>query len=700
MLNMQTRRYYSFGIAFAAIALVFVGVCAHSGTIFLGGSLTDAADWDNGLPSSTNRGTVAVDGSAYTDIQDFDVLQIGGTITISSGLVGQQELRSTTWCLLGGTFRRTNIGLRIGGGSSDPSLFHVVDGTLSVTALDQPLIIYGGNSLLRITGGAVTASGTLKVDWKAGHDNGPFLEFGPGSGIATFSGLELGAAGYINFVSGSAGTLILTDGTITDNLHGAVNTFWELWDAGRLRIDGASDGAFNNRFQFSQNGATQTLALNNGSGPSPRITSVAQSGTLMQVDWNVLTNRWIIESAGSIDDLSSGAILADHSTAVPTNSTLLPVIGEAEFFRVLIGLRVLSGFTDTNLISAIKQIGLNSYGPESHVYDLDVVGLRALRVGDAGVVTVSGLNEVSDVVTLDLRDNPIVDGTPIGGMTQLQGLDLRGTSLEDTSALSGLTNLVWVGLSDNLITDLSGLAPLTGVEGFDLSGNLLADLSALASVSQATSLNLTGNGIGDLSGIGAVASLEFLNLHGNAVTDISAVSNLTSLGWLDLSGNVVSNLLPLAGLTNLSWVGLSGNALTNIAGLASSVRIEWLGLQDNMIDDLGGLGSLTNLTWLNLANNAVSGLGELAPLSNLRVIDVHSNHVTSLAGLEGLTQLDWLGVSENNIADLAPLVVNASVGGLGPGSVVYVGGNPLSAFALTNQIPVLSNTYGVIVHQN
>ena len=683
------------GIGFAAILHAFLCVCSHSDTVFQGGSLTGAANWDNGLPSSTNRGTVAVNGSVYTNIQGFDVDQTGGAITISVGNAVQMGPRSTTWNLLGGSFQRTNIGLRIG----PNSLFHVSGGTLSVTAVNQPLIIYG-DSLLRITGGAVSASGALQISGKVPHGDGPFLDFGPGSGTATFSVLELGSKGYINFVSGSAGTLILTDGTIRDDLHGAVDSFWELWDVGRLRIDGANEGAFNNRFQFSQDGAIQTLTLSNDSSPGPKFTSVFQSGSLMHVEWNILTNRWIIESTGNVADQFSPAMLADYSTASPSNGTALSVDEELEFFRILTGIQVLSGFTDSNLISAIKQIGLNSLGPASHVYDLDVVGLRALRVGDAGVMTVSGLNEVSDVVTLDLRDNPIVDGTPIGGMTQLQGLDLRGTSLEDTSVLSGLTNLVWVGLSDNLITNLSGLAPLTGVEGFDLSENLLADLSALASVSQATSLNLTGNGIGDLSGIGAVAGLEFLNLHGNAVSDISPVSNLTSLGWLDLSGNVVSNLLPLAGLTNLSWVGLSGNALTNTAGLASSVRIEWLGLQNNMIDDLGGLGSLTNLTWLNLANNSVLELGELAPLSNLRVIDVHSNSVTSLAGLEGLTQLDWLGVSENNISDLAPLVVNASVGGLGTGSVVYVGGNPLSDFALTNQIPVLSNTYGVIVHQN
>jgi hypothetical protein len=36
-------------------------------------------------------------------------------------------------------------------------------------------------------------------------------------------------------------------------------------------------------------------------------------------------------------------------------------------------------------------------------------------------------------------------------------------------------------------------------------------------------------------------------------------------------------------------------------------------------------------------------------------------------------------------------------GGLGAGDAVYLTGNPLSLFAITNQIPLLRDTYGVYV---
>jgi len=693
--NIRTRR-----IGAIAVSFILLSLCARSNTVFSGGSITSPANWDNGLPSSTNQGIVGVDGFINIDVQGYDVIQTGGVITISSGLVGQAELRSTSWRLDGGIFRRTNTALQIGAGSLEPSWFHVSGGVLSVTAPGESLIVRAGDSLLRITGGMVSAQGTLRIDWKASHVDGPFLEFGPGAGTATFSGLELGPMGYVNFVSGSEGVLILTEGTITDNLHGTLDTFWEMWEAGRLRIDGANEGAFNNQFSLSQSGPMQTLRLNSGAGTRPAITGFEEFGGAIEMIWSVETNRWIIERAETIAELSSNPVLADHSSGVPTNAVLLIAGAENEFFRILTGLQVLSGFTDSNLVSAIKQIGLNSLGPDSHVYDLDVLGLTALQADDAGVASVAGVENLSGVLYLDLRDNPIIDINPLGGMTQLQGVDLQGTSLEDPGALGTLTNLVWVGLSDNLITNLTGLAPLTGIAGFDLSGNLITNLSAMASVSHATRLNLIGNGISDLSGIEVMSGLEYLNLHSNAVSDISPISNLTSLGWLDLSENLVSNLTPLAGLTNLSWVGFSDNALTNTTGLSASIEIEWLGLQNNRIEDLGGLGSLTNLTWLNLAGNSVSNLGALATLSNLRVLDVQSNNVTTLTGLEGLSKLDWLGVSGNSISNLSPLVVNASLGGLSTGCVVYAGGNPLSDFALTNQIPTLSNTYGVIVYQD
>jgi internalin A len=548
---------------------------------------------------------------------------------------------------LGGTLQRTMSGMRVGGGGVVSSSVFVDGGNLAVGAPGESLIIYGFDSLVRIIDGTVTAMGTFEVDPGLVHDTTPFLEFGPGGGTATFAGLDLGASGYINFTSSSGGQLTLTDGAIKDHLNAGADTWHELWDVARLRIDGANEGGFNNRFQVTVSGTARTLRLKPAAGPAPRFTSIDGFGG-----------------------------------------------------RVHTGLQVLSGFTDSNLISAIKRVGLNSLGLTSQVYDLDVAGLDELLLAGAGVAILQGVEGLTNVVFFDVRDNPIVDATPIEGMTQLQELNLQGTSFEDTALLSGLTNLVWLGLSDNQISALTGLSTLTGVDTFDLSGNFLTNLSALASVSHAATLDLTGNGITDLSGIEAMAGLEYLNLHGNSVSDVSPIGNLTSLTWLDLSANQISNVMPLATLTNLTWVGCSGNALTSTAGFGSAERIEWLGLQDNQIEDLSGLESLTNLTWLRIAGNSVSTLGELASLSNLRGLDLYDNNIDSLAGLENLTGLHWLDIGENNISDLTPLVSNAAMGGIGTGTVVYAGGNPLSKLALTNQIPLLSNIYGVVINPN
>lgn len=57
-----------------------------------------------------------------------------------------------------------------------------------------------------------------------------------------------------------------------------------------------------------------------------------------------------------------------------------------------------------------------------------------------------------------------------------------------------------------------------------------------------------------------------------------------------------------------------------------------------------------------------------------------------------------LNLMDSQITDLAPLLTNAAARGLGPGDQVWLGGNPLSKFAQTNQIPILRNTYGVSVY--
>jgi hypothetical protein len=80
----------------------------------------------------------------------------------------------------------------------------------------------------------------------------------------------------------------------------------------------------------------------------------------------------------------------------------------------------------------------------------------------------------------------------------------------------------------------------------------------------------------------------------------------------------------------------------------------------------------------------------------LEGVDCWSNRLTSV-DLSSNTNLVDFFCDYNNVQDLGFILTNAEKGGLAPGSYIYVQPNPLSDFALTNQIPILQNTYQINV---
>ena len=115
---------------------------------------------------------------------------------------------------------------------------------------------------------------------------------------------------------------------------------------------------------------------------------------------------------------------------------------------------------------------------------------------------------------------------------------------------------------------------------------------------------------------------------------------------------------------------------------------------DYGITNIAGLENLYNLTVLELPGNGLTSLN-LSPFAHLTELYCNSNQLTHL-DLSGCTNLNYVQCDNNQLTNLSSFVLNAQQGGLGTGSSVYVSGNPLSLYALTNQIPALQ-AYGVYV---
>jgi hypothetical protein len=148
----------------------------------------------------------------------------------------------------------------------------------------------------------------------------------------------------------------------------------------------------------------------------------------------------------------------------------------------------------------------------------DMLGLTRLYAGDDGIIYLTGLEYATNLQTLELPSNHIIDVRALSGLTNLQVLSLRSNRIGSISALSGLSSLLELDLFDNQIGDISVLSTLGKLETLNLQRNVVSDLSPLSGLS----------------------SLRKLDLHRNQVSDVSPLVDLPRLEWLDLRVNPLS----------------------------------------------------------------------------------------------------------------------------------------------------------------
>ena len=113
-------------------------------------------------------------------------------------------------------------------------------------------------------------------------------------------------------------------------------------------------------------------------------------------------------------------------------------------------------------------------------------------------------------------------------------------------------------------------------------------------------------------------------------------------------------------------------------------------------EDFAVVSNLTSLSALQVIFNQISDLSPVASLTALESLEVRGNQISDLSPLIGLTLLSHIQIDINQISDLLPLVDNS---GIGEGDTVLLGQNPLSADAISTQIPALE-ARGVLVSED
>lgn len=287
------RRFLTTTAAFAA--LIFT---ASAATIFNNGNatnlVTDVDNWDNGLPTGANQGTININASADSDVSlsGYNVVQTGGVFSHTK-LAAVSLIDSTTW-QINGASASTNASFR-GFNVRSGSDFTLTAGTVNTTSgrdwalgdtgstltVNGGSINFGRSLVMQGTAGAIftmnagTAQGSGSIGGNNIQDNTHTLNFN--GGTTTFGNLDLrGDNTFFNFGGTTVGSLtattLNTGGTFGSNslldwfggsqmsltITGADQTFYEnLYTAGDLVFEGSNANTFASNFKVS--GSTLSL---------------------------------------------------------------------------------------------------------------------------------------------------------------------------------------------------------------------------------------------------------------------------------------------------------------------------------------------------------------------------------------------------------------------------------------------------------
>lgn len=276
--------------------LTSVAMTASAANTLISGLVTEAANWDTGLPDTlANIGIIDSDNTGGNQgllpgtITDLFLSQTGGQVSKNPPFFVNHNFNNTQYEIGGGNLTTTtglifNSGsdFTISGGAVTGTNLTTVGATFSMKSGTLDLsgdFLTKGGSVHDISGGVITVgddffigfqptatfnfsgNATLSVTDTFGDDDLGVRLVNIGLGSGSISAATLQADDMtIDWTTGSEYSF-----TAASILDGAATRTWsQLWDDGALTIDGGQTGAFEDHFLVTGN----TLSLDNIPEPS------------------------------------------------------------------------------------------------------------------------------------------------------------------------------------------------------------------------------------------------------------------------------------------------------------------------------------------------------------------------------------------------------------------------------------------------
>ncbi|QWG99211.1 LPXTG cell wall anchor domain-containing protein [Bacillus mycoides] len=212
-------------------------------------------------------------------------------------------------------------------------------------------------------------------------------------------------------------------------------------------------------------------------------------------------------------------------------------------------------------------------------------------------------------------------------MTNLEKLTLRESNITDISVISGLRHLKYLDLSSNPIESIQPVSKLENLDMLFLRDNKIADLTPLSQMKKIKILDLIGNNIKDLTPLFTVLSLEEVYLANNQISNLSGIEKLKNVNLLWIGNNKISDVEPISKMSNLIELEIADSEIKDISSLSKLVKIQVLNLEENYISDISSLSNLTNLHEINLGANEISDIKSVEELGKRTSIDIQRQKI-------------------------------------------------------------------------
>ena len=337
-------------------------------------------------------------------------------------------------------------------------------------------------------------------------------------------------------------------------------------------------------------------------------------------------------------------------------SPLLKLEGVELDIEISEGFNIVVEIPDPNLKRLIREaLSLPEGVPLTQQQMLRLTRLEA--GGDRGITNLTGLEYATNIRSLRLHNNPIVDISLLFHLTKLEGVHLLGCGIVDLNPLRNLKNLRGVFLGHNQISDISALAELTNLTALHLQSNQIVDLNPLVNLINLREFWIQDNSVEDITILANLTQLTHLRLYNNQIRDISSLSNLTLLEELWLNRNEITDVTPLIGLTNLMELHIADNPFHDFSPL---LKLEGVELDIEISEALNVVVEVPDPNLRQLIREALS-LPEVMPLTQQQMLRLTrleaggNRGITDLTGIEYATNLQSLGLYHNPIVDISPL---------------------------------------------